>query len=498
MESKKVQRTDVIIVGAGISGISAACHLHKECPDKSYVILESRRRIGGTWDLFRYPGIRSDSDMHTFGIRLKPWNSSKSLADGSSILKYLGEAVQEYQIEPHIHFENKVSSAAWNTTTSTWTVTSLNGSNEARQYEARLLFMCNGYYNYEEGYRPEIPGLKDFKGTLVHPQHWPRNLDYKNQKVAVIGSGATAVTLIPAMARDVERITMIQRSPSYILSRPNINLYARLLNRLLPKNWAYGIIRWYNIFLQNYFYKRSHKKPEKIKAWLLNRVRKELGQNCDVDKHFTPRYNPWTQRLCLVPDSDLFKAINSGKADVVTGLIERITENGVLMDSGKLIECDILITATGLQMQLLGRIEFFQDAKKIDFTQHFYYQGMMFSGISNLIQTLGYINSSWTLRADLNSRFVCSILKKMDATGTAQCVPLLRESERDMPVKDWLSDFSPGYFLRAAHLFPKQSNHSPWYFTHDYLLDRKLLRKGPANDGVLRFLKAGQDSTSRQ
>lgn len=478
---------DVIIVGAGISGISAACHLHKDCPDQRYTILEARQSIGGTWDLFRYPGIRSDSDMHTFGFSFKPWTNAKAISDGPSILAYLQEAVAEYEVEKHIRFGVRVTSAAWSSESSTWTVTTLSERGEVGQVVGRMLYMCSGYYNYEKGYTPDIPGLEDFSGIVVHPQHWPQDLDYSNKRVAVIGSGATAVTLVPSMADTAAHVTMIQRSPGYIVSLPAKDKFANLMRVLLPKRWAYAITRWRNIHFQNYIYKRAIKNPKKMRDYLMKRLRKALRSDIDIDKHFTPSYYPWTQRLCLVPDSDLFNALNSGKASVVTGQIEAIKEDAVQMKDGSSVACDILVTATGLNVQVMGGVEFFLDGERIDFSKHFMYQGMMFSGIPNLVLTFGYTNASWTLRADLNARFVCGLLKEMARRGAEQAVPLLREWEQDMPDRDWLTDFNPGYFQRAMHLMPRQGDHAPWHNTQDYLLDRKLLRNGPQDDGVLRF-----------
>ena len=347
--------------------------------------------------------------------------------------------------------------------------------------------MCSGYYRYEAGYTPEIPGLEDFTGKVIHPQLWPEDFDYTDKKVAVIGSGATAVTLIPAMADKAAHITMVQRSPTYILSMPGKDKLANLLNAILPDTWAYAITRWRNIRFQNYFYKKARKNPAKAKDYILKRLRKALNPDIDIDKHFTPSYDPWTQRLCLVPDADMFHALNKGQASVVTGTIERVTSDGIEMSDGEKVEADVLVTATGIQLELLGGAEFFMDGEKLDFTERFFYQGMMFSGVPNLIQTFGYINASWTLRADLNSKFVCGLLKKMDATHSTQCIPTLRDEEKDMQESDWVSDFNPGYFQRAMHLFPRQGEHAPWHNTQDYLLDLKLLNNGPVDDGVLLF-----------
>ena len=478
---------DVLIVGAGISGISAAAHLRRQCPDKHFAIIEARDDIGGTWDLFRYPGIRSDSDMHTFGFRFKPWTGAKAIADGESILNYLTDTVTEYRLRDHICFQHRVSAAAWCSADNEWTVTTVTNDGEEQQFRTRLLFMCSGYYDYETGYTPAIPGLDSFKGTLVHPQHWPDDLDYRDQRVVVIGSGATAVTLVPAMAEQAARVTMVQRSPTYIVSRPEKDRLANLLNALLPSQWAYAATRWRNIRFQNFIYKRARKHPKKVKKTLLKLLRKELGDDFDIDTHFTPSYDPWTQRLCLVPDSDLFHVLKSGKAAVVTGAIERITDSGVLMASGEEVPADILVTATGLNLKLLGGVTFTKDGEPIDFSQSFNYQGLMFSGVPNLVQTFGYINASWTLRADLNSQFVCDLLKAMDSRGASRCTATLGEGDSNMEAQDWVTDFNPGYMRRGLHQFPRQGDRLPWINTQDYLLDRKLLKRVPTEDENLQF-----------
>ena len=478
---------EVLIVGAGISGISAACHLELECPGKSYAILEARDEIGGTWDLFRFPGIRSDSDMYTFGFSFKPWTNPQVISDADDIRDYLRETVDEYGVRDRIRFGHRVTSAAWDSESAVWTASVLDGEGRESEIRARFLFMCCGYYDYEKGYMPELPGLGDFGGPVVHPQHWPEDLDYSGKRMAVIGSGATAVTLIPALVRKAAKVTMIQRSPSYIVSRPGKDLIAALLNALLPARWAGGINRWRFVRLQDMVYRRSREKPEKIKDYLIKRVRKVLGKDYDVEKHFTPSYEPWTQRLCLVPDNDLFLAIRAGKADVVTGRIESITETGVRMRDGESVEADILVTATGLNLQLFGGVSLYRDGERIDPTRSFNYQGMMLSGVPNLAYTFGYVNASWTLRADLNSHWFCKLLNTMDARGARQCEPVLREEETDLPELDWIDDFNPGYMQRAMHLFPKQKNQSPWRNTQDYLLDRKLIEEAPIENGALRL-----------
>lgn len=488
---------DVLIVGAGISGISAACHLEQRCKDKTYAVLEGRDNVGGTWDLFRYPGIRSDSDMHTFGFNFKPWTNAKSISDGESIRAYLQEAITEYGVTDKIRFGHKVESASWDSRRNVWTVKANSKAGEPVEIQTRVLFMCSGYYNYEGGYTPDYPGLSDFKGRFVHPQKWPEDLDYKGKKVAVIGSGATAVTLVPNMVDDAEHVTMIQRSPTYMFSRPAKDGIANFLNAILPSKWAYALTRWKNIYMQSATYKGAREKPEKVKKLLLDNVRKSLGGDYDVDTHFTPRYNPWEERLCLIPDNDFLDAVGSGQAEIVTDTIDRIVENGILMASGRLIEADVIVSATGLNLQFMGGVDFFLDDVKLDLSKHFYYQGMMFSDVPNLIQTFGYINASWTLRADLNSAFVCDMLKEMDKRGATACVPELRPDEKSMQARETISGFNPGYMQRGIHQFPKQGDHAPWQNTQDYALDRKIFADNLFADGVLTFHSEAEAENSQ-
>ena len=458
---------DVLIVGAGISGISAACHLEQRCQGKRYAVLEGRDNVGGTWDLFRYPGIRSDSDMHTFGFNFKPWTNAKAISDGESIRDYLTEAVEEYGVKEKIRFGHKVEAANWDSARQLWTVSARSSSGESVEIETRVLFMCSGYYDYTAGYTPDYPGLENFGGQLIHPQQWPEDLDYKGKKVAVVGSGATAVTIVPNIVDDAAQVTMIQRSPTYMFSRPAKDAVANFLNAILPSKWAYALTRWKNIYMQNATYKGAREKPEKFKKLLLGAVTKSLGEDYDVATHFTPKYNPWEERLCLIPDDDFLSAVRSGKAEVVTDTIDKGVENGVLMSSGKLVEADILVSATGLNMQFMGGVDFSLDGEALDLSKRFYYQGMMFSGVPNLIQTFGYINASWTLRADLNSAFVCDMLLEMDKRGAATCVPQLRPAEAAMRPLPTIAGFNPGYMQRGIHPFPKQGEHAPWVNTQD-------------------------------
>ena len=489
---------DVLVIGAGISGIGAGYHLKKYCPDRSFAILEGREDLGGTWDLFRYPGIRSDSDMHTLGYGFKPWTAKKSIADGPAILDYVRETAVEFGIDQHIRFRHQVISADWSSEDSTWTVRANHSGPDGDEeviYRANFVFMCSGYYSYKGGHRPDFPGEEDFKGQIVHPQEWPTDLDYHDKRVAVIGSGATAVTLIPAMADQTDHITMLQRSPTYVVSRPDTDSVANLLRKVLPDSLAYRITRWKNIRMTGLVYKRSRTEPDKVKSHLLNLLSKELPSDL-IDEHFTPQYNPWDQRLCLVPNSDLFKALTSGKASVVTDQIEEFTPTGIRLSSGAELKADIIVTATGLELVTLGEMSFTVDGTEVDFSQTWTYKGMAYSDVPNLVSTFGYINASWTLRADLTCEYVCRLLNHMTETGTTQCVPRLRPEEADMPQRPWIDGFSSGYMQRAMPLLPKQGDRAPWLNTQDYAADRKLFRKTDVEDGVMRF--SGSRSLSHQ
>ncbi len=483
---------DVVIVGAGLSGIGAACHLQQECPGKSYVILEGRDAMGGTWDLFRYPGIRSDSDMHTLGYNFKPWKESKAIADGPAILKYIHETADEFNVNDNIRYNHHVVSASWDSNDASWSVAIQKNGEDAGVIRCNMLLMCSGYYNYEHGYLPEFKGTGRFRGDVVHPQFWPEDLDYKNKKVLVIGSGATAMTLVPEMAADVEHITMLQRSPTYVISFPDEDIIANFLRVILPEKWAYAITRWKNIKFQTFTYGQTRKRPETMKRILLHRVRKELGKDYDVEKHFTPAYNPWDQRLCLVPNSDLFEAIRSGKASVATDTIDTFTENGILLESGEELEADIIVTATGLDLLVLGGVEFSVDGAPVDFSKAITYKGLMMSGVPNLVSTFGYVNASWTLRADLIAEWFCRLVNHMDETHSLQCTPTLREEEKDMPLRPYIMDFSSGYIQRVLADLPKQGDRPPWANPQDYLKDRKMFHKGAIDDGALVFTNPEQ------
>ena len=484
-----MEHFSVVIVGAGISGLSAACHLKAQCPNTSFAILEARPRIGGTWDLFKYPGVRSDSDMYTLGFDFKPWSIAKSIAEAPIILDYLNETVEEHQLSKHIQLEQKVISASWSSRGAQWLLTVVH-EGQLRQVSCQFLFMGSGYYSYENPFTPEIPGLGSFAGPVIHPQQWPDSLDYSAKRVAVIGSGATAMTLVPAMAETAEHVTMIQRSPTYVVSRPSVDKIANWLRRWLPREWAYNLTRFKNIQMQRLFYKRSRVAPEKLKQLLLKGVRQALGPSYDINKHFNPSYNPWDQRICLIPDSDLYRTIRSGKTDVVTGHIDTVTDNSVKMSSGEEVPADILVTATGLTLQLLGGVQFDLDGEPVHFSEHLTYKGMMCSGLPNLINTFGYVNASWTLRADLNSKFLCRVLQHMGETGTQIVTPVLRDFEVNMPRKPWVESFTPGYIKRAIESFPKQGTHYPWQNTQDVGLDMKDIATARLEDGVLQFTRA--------
>jgi cation diffusion facilitator CzcD-associated flavoprotein CzcO len=479
---------DVVIVGAGLSGIGAACHLQQDCPGKSYVILEGRESMGGTWDLFRYPGIRSDSDMHTLGYNFKPWKESKAIADGPAILKYIKETAAEHNVDEHIRFGRQVVGASWSTKDAAWTLEIQRaGSDQVERLRCNMLLMCSGYYNYEQGYLPEFDGRDRFEGDIVHPQFWPEDLDYAGKKVVVVGSGATAMTLVPEMAADVEHIVMLQRSPTYVISFPDEDIVANTLRAILPEKWAYAITRWKNVTFQTFTYGLTRTRPEMMKRFLLRRVRKELGEDYPVEKHFTPAYNPWDQRLCLVPNSDLFEAIRSGKASVMTDTIDTFTENGILLDSGEELEADIIVTATGLDLLVLGGVEFEVDGRPVDFGKTVTYLGMMSSGVPNLVSTFGYINASWTLRADLIAEYFCRLVNHMDAVGARQCTPTPDADLEASADRPYIMDFSSGYIQRVLDQLPKQGIDGPWTNPQDYKRDRKLFRKGEIDDGALIF-----------
>ena len=474
---------DVIVVGAGISGIAAAYNLQKSCPNKSFAILEGRSALGGTWDLFKYPGIRSDSDMHTLGFRFKPWIHKKSIADASSILEYLNETVDEYGIRDKIAFNQKVTAANWLAEKSLW---ELNVMNEGQSISmtCNFLFLCGGYYSYDKPYMPKFPKQDRFEGQVIHPQFWDESIDCSDKKVVVIGSGATAVTLVPAIAKNAAHVTMLQRSPSYVVSAPGEDSWSQALNKIFPIRLTYFLIRWKNIFRTSLGFYLSRKYPERVKDRLINLVREELGNDYDVEKHFTPRYNPWDQRMCLVPDSDLFNSIKSGKASVVTDHIDHFTENGILVKSGEHLEADIIVTATGIELNALNDIEVSVNNEKVEPHNRLSYKGMMLSGVPNLAFSFGYVNASWTLRADLTCEYVCRLLNRMDKLGVNTCIP---QEDPTAIVDDEYIDFSSGYVQRALDRLPKQGKKAPWRNYQNYLKDIFLVRIFSIKDSTLKF-----------
>ncbi len=483
---------DVVVVGAGLSGVGASVHLGKHCPDKSYVILEAREAIGGTWDLFRYPGIRSDSDMYTLGYAFKPWTEQKAIADGPSIRAYVNDTARDYGIDKHIRFKQSVRRISWDSHAARWTV-EVEHEGVLKRYETKFVLMCAGYYRYDHGYLPDFPGYERFKGRVVHPQHWPEDLDYANKRVIVIGSGATAVTLVPSMADKAAHVTMLQRSPTYMISMPAVDKLAHGLRRILPAQAAYDVIRFLRITMQQLFFRLARARPKRTRERLLGLVEDQIGPDA-VRKHFTPRYNPWEERLCLVPDNDMFAAIKEGKASVVTDQIESFTEKGVKLKSGQELEADIIVTATGLALQMLGGAEVFVDGKKVETGQSYAYKGAMLSDVPNLAFVFGYTNASWTLRADLISEYVCRLINYMDEYGLASATP--RVGARRLEERPFV-DFSSGYFKRVAHLLPKQTTTAPWKQNQSYLHDLMDLRFGAVEDGVLEFKRAAPAQADR-
>jgi monooxygenase len=484
-----MEHVDVIVVGAGISGIGAGCHLKRMSPDRSFLILEGRGDIGGTWDLFRYPGVRSDSDMHTLGYSFKPWTAERAIADGPSIMAYLRATVDEHDIAQRIRFSHRVESASWSSDDANWTVRARTPDGLV-ELSCSFLFMCSGYYSYRAGHTPEFAGRDDFRGQVVHPQQWPDDLDDAGKKVAVIGSGATAMTLVPAMARTAAHVTMLQRSPTYVVARPDVDALANTLRRFLPEKIAYALTRWKNTRLQQFLYHQTRVRPTRVRDRLIEMVRDELGPDFDVDTHFSPTYNPWDERLCLVPNGDLFDAIRSGKASVVTAGIDRFLPTGIRLTDGTEIEADIIVTATGLQLVTLGEASFDVDGRTVDFAQTWTYKGFAFSDVPNLATSFGYINASWTLRSDLIGTYVCRLLNHMRETGTDQCTPRLRSSDLAMPPRPWIDDFTPGYIERAMHMFPKQGDREPWINPQNYAKDKAMFKKSPVSDGVMQFTRA--------
>jgi cation diffusion facilitator CzcD-associated flavoprotein CzcO len=481
---------DVLIVGAGLSGIGAGCHLQRNCPDRSYVILESREATGGTWDLFRYPGIRSDSDMHTLGYSFRPWKDAKTIADGPSILSYIRDTARDYGVDEKIRCGHKVLGADWDTGTARWTVRAQRtDTEEPVQFTCSFLLTCTGYYDYTGGYVPEFPGAERFAGEIIHPQRWPEDLDYAGKRVVVIGSGATAVTLVPAMARDAAHVTMLQRSPSYMVALPAEDPLAKVARRVLPPMLAYQAIRWKNVALMALSYQLSRRRPHLAKAVIRKGVKAQLPEGYDVDTHFRPLYDPWDQRLCVCPDGDLFRVVSDGHASIVTDEIDTFTEGGIRLRSGVELEADVIITATGLQLLPIGGVSMTIDGQALSLPERMAYKGMMLDGVPNAALVIGYTNASWTLKCDLTLEYVCRLLNHMRDRGYAYCVP-----EQDDPTvqSEPILNLNSGYILRSVDKFPRQGSERPWRVYQNYALDVVALRLGPLEDGVMRFVPVAQ------
>jgi monooxygenase len=478
------EHVDVLIVGAGISGICAAYHVQDKCPGRTFAVLEARDSVGGTWDLFRYPGIRSDSDMYTLGFRFRPWPDAKAIADGPAILSYVRETASRYGIDRKIRFHHRVVRAEWSTEAARWTVeVERTDTGETVALTCSFLFACSGYYRYDGGYTPEFEGTERFEGRIVHPQEWSDDIEYAGRRVVVVGSGATAVTLVPAMAERAAHVTMLQRSPSYVVSLPGQDPLASALRRFLPAKLVYSIVRWKNVLMTMLVFQLSRRRPQVVKAMIRKGLERRLPAGYDIDTHFKPRYNPWDQRMCLVPDGDLFDAITQGRASVVTDRIERFTDKGLELASGAELEADLVVTATGLNLVPLGGIAMSVDGHDVELPETLTYKGMMLSGVPNLAFAVGYTNASWTLKCELTSEYVCRLLNHMEGHGYEICKPRRDPSVADEP----LIDFSSGYVVRAIHEFPRQGSKAPWRLYQNYARDLVLLRFGPVEDEALEF-----------
>ncbi len=479
-----MEHFDVLIVGAGLSGIGAAAHLKMECPQKNFAILEGRAAMGGTWDLFRYPGIRSDSDMYTLGYRFRPWSDLNAIADGSSILNYIRETAQEFKIDEKVRYNHRVNKASWSSENALWTVEAQTGEDNSNiRLTCNFLYLCTGYYDYENGYTPEWSGMNRFGGRIVHPQKWTEDIDYAGKRVVVIGSGATAVTLVPAMAERAVQVTMLQRSPTYIVSRPAKDKIANRLRAILPARAAYAITRWKNVLLGTFFYNLARKRPSVMKRLIAKGVKKELGEEFDL-KHFTPSYNPWDQRLCLIPDSDLFRAIREGRASVVTDHIETFTETGLQLKSGEHLDADIIVTATGLVLKLMVGLQLLVDDTPVDMSKTFAYKGMMYSDVPNLASAFGYTNASWTLKCDLTAEYVCRLLKYMERHDYDICTPRVNDPSIEA---EPVLDFTSGYVQRSLDTLPRQGSKPPWRLHQNYVKDLGMLRYGRVDDDTMEF-----------
>ncbi|CAB1218508.1 flavin-containing monooxygenase [Acinetobacter bouvetii] len=478
---------DILIAGAGISGIGLAVHLSKHCPQRQFEIIERRESFGGTWDLFKYPGIRSDSDMSTFGFNFKPWQKASVLADGPSIKNYLSEVITENHLKEKIHFQHRVISANYDSAIKKWVVEIEDASQQKQIWITNFVFGCTGYYNYDQGFQPQFPNQSAFKGQFIHPQHWPENLDYKGKKVVIIGSGATAITLVPAMAKGgAGHVTMLQRSPTYIASVPSIDMVYDKMRKVLPEDLAYKLTRARNIGMQRGIYALAQKQPKLLRTLLLKSIEFQLKGKVDM-KHFTPDYAPWDQRLCVVPDGDLFKILREGHASVETDQIEKLTKTGIQLKSGKHLDADIIVSATGLNIQILGGIQATIDGKPMDTSKHMLYQGIMVSDVPNMAMIIGYINASWTLKVDIAAEYICRLINYMDKNGFDEVIP--QGNATELMEDTVMGSLSSGYIARAADVMPKQGKHAPWNVTNNYLADRKILKNAKFEDGVLKFHK---------
>lgn len=491
-----VEHVDVVIVGAGLSGIGAACHLRARGPHRTYAILESRDAIGGTWDLFRYPGVRSDSDMFTLGYSFRPWTGSTAIADGGSIREYVRATARQFGVDRHVRFSHRVVRAEWSSADARWTVTAQRtDTGEAVTLTCSFLSVCSGYYRYDEGYSPEFPGVERFAGRIVHPQHWPEDLDYDGGRVAVIGSGATAMTLVPAMAKRAAHVTMVQRSPTYVIALPARDELAAKLEGKVPAALAHAIVRWKHVLVAMLSFELSRRRPEMMKSTLRKGLLAQLPAGFDIDRHFSPSYGPWDQRLCVVPDGDLFTAIRDGSVSIETDTIDTFTETGLLLKSGTEVEADVVVTATGLNLLALGGLTLCVDGREVDLAKTVAYKGMMLSGVPNLALTIGYTNASWTLKADLVAGYVCRLLEHMDAHGYQTVTPV-EPAFADADGLPPLIDLKAGYVLRGIAMLPRQGTRAPWRLHQNYLRDRQLMRGGRVDDGAVRFGRVSAPATS--
>lgn len=489
------KQIDILIVGAGISGLGVAAHLSKNCPNRKFEIIERRESFGGTWDFFKYPGIRSDSDMSTFGYRFKPWQKSNVLADGASIKGYLSEVIEEYKLKEKIKFQHRVLAANYDSVQKKWIVEIEDANQKKQTWVANFVVGCTGYYNYDQGFQPNFPNQEAFKGQIIHPQFWPENLDYAGKKVVIIGSGATAITLVPAMVKGgAGHVTMLQRSPTYIATVPSIDFVYEKMRKVLPEDLAYKLTRARNIGMQRGIYALAQKQPKILRKLLLKSVEMQLKGKVDM-KHFTPTYNPWDQRLCVVPDGDLFKILRSGKASIATDQIDKFTETGIQLKSGEHIEADIIVSATGLEIQILGGIKATIDGKPMNTSQHMLYKGVMVSDVPNMAMIIGYINASWTLKVDVAADYICRLLNYMDKKGYDAVIP---EGDATELMDDTvMGSLSSGYIARAAEVMPKQGKHAPWKVSNNYLADRKELKQAKFEDNVLKFEKRDADTARK-